>query len=334
MINIKSNFWKIFLISSLIIVSCFFNYQELVFIENHNAKATLKFLKSELKNFNVTIDDEMINSNDLYKEHEDAYNNLIGLVKVENLEKNTVENNITESTENNDNSKEVIATLTATYNETKAAEEKAHQLYIAAKNSYAKRILSHYISNVPTYKQYPSYPNGCEGIALYILLKYYNVSVTPTDLFSRMPKENALYYENEILYGGNPYIGYVGNPENNTGFGVYEKPIITTANSFKAGIIDATGTPLVELLKIIRKNRPILVWATVNMNNSYPSKNWLYQPTGKTITWYANEHAMIIIGYNSTQIIVSDPINGEIRYFDRTTFESRYNFFGKRALYY
>ena len=38
--------------------------------------------------------------------------------------------------------------------------------------------------------------------------------------------------------------------------------------------------------------------------------------------------------YNDSQIIVSDPYTGTIRYFDKELFKSRYNYLGKRALYY
>ena len=44
------------------------------------------------------------------------------------------------------------------------------------------------INNFPTYSQFPNYPNGCESIALYTLLKYYKVNVTPDAIVNKLKK--------------------------------------------------------------------------------------------------------------------------------------------------
>ena len=51
------------------------------------------------------------------------------------------------------------------------------------------------------------------------------------------------------------------------------------------------------------------------------------------IEWKSGEHTVVIIGYNSKQVIVSDPYTGTIKYFNRSTFENRYNYFGKKNIY-
>ena len=48
----------------------------------------------------------------------------------------------------------------------------------------------------------------------------------------------------------------------------------------------------------------------------------------------ANEHALVVVGYNNNQVIVSDSLTGSIRYYNKGVFESRYNTYGKRAVYY
>lgn len=40
----------------------------------------------------------------------------------------------------------------------------------------------------------------------------------------------------------------------------------------------------------------------------YISRSWIYEPTGETIYWKANEHAVVIIGYTEDKVIISDPI--------------------------
>lgn len=84
------------------------------------------------------------------------------------------------------------------------------------------------ISDFPTFSQYPNYPNGCENVTL-------------DEIIEALPKGDAPYLEDGTLYGGNPEIEFVGDPRNPDVYGVYQKPIQTVANKFKAGIVDYTG---------------------------------------------------------------------------------------------
>ena len=114
----------------------------------------------------------------------------------------------------------------------------------------------------------------------------------------------------------------------------FKKAIIEVANQFKSGIINGTGMSLDDILKLVREDRPVIVWVSMNMAVPYVSTSWIYKPTGEKIKWLANEHALVVIGYNQNQVIVSDSLNGGVRYYDKGVFESRYKTYGKRALYY
>ena len=52
------------------------------------------------------------------------------------------------------------------------------------------------------------------------------------------------------------------------------------------------------------------------------------------INWKTGEHAVIVIGYQENTIVIADPIGGEVKTYPKTTFESRYNYYGRKALYY
>jgi len=191
------------------------------------------------------------------------------------------------------------------------------------------------ISGVPKINQYSlGYPTGCESAALTNLLNYWEVSVSMSSVVRVLPKGDLPYYENNIRYGGNPYLEFVGTPSSWSSYGVYEKPILKVAESFKSGVINGTGMSLNDVLKIVRENRPVIVWVSMNMAVPYISSSWYYKPTGEKISWMSNEHALVVIGYNQNQVIVSDSLNGSVRYYDRDIFENRYNVFGKRAVYY
>lgn len=191
------------------------------------------------------------------------------------------------------------------------------------------------IDGVSKINQYSlGYPTGCESAALTVLLKYHGVSVSMGDIVKALPKGDLPYYDNGVRYGGNPYVEFVGTPSSYNSYGVYEKPILQVAESFKSGVINGTGKKLDEILKIVSEGRPVLVWVSMNMAVPYISTSWIYKPTGEEISWMANEHALVVVGYNQNQVIVSDSLTGSLRYYDRGVFENRYNTYGKRAVYY
>ena len=191
------------------------------------------------------------------------------------------------------------------------------------------------ISNIPKINQYSmGYPTGCESAALTNLLRFWGVSVSMGDIVDVLPKGDLPYFDGNVRYGGNPYLEFVGHPSTYSSYGVYEQPIMQVANVFKSGIINGTGMSLDSVLNIVKEDRPVIVWVSMNMAVPYISKSWIYKPTGEKISWMANEHALLVVGYNESQVIVSDSLNGGIRYYDKSVFGSRYNTYGKRALYY
>lgn len=191
------------------------------------------------------------------------------------------------------------------------------------------------IPNVKTINQYSQgYPTGCESAALTILLNFYDVKVSMSDVVNKLKKGKKPYYENGTLYGANPYLEFVGNPSDSGSYGTYEQAIKEVANIYKPGIIDGTGKSLDEILEIVEEGRPVIVWNSMNLAVPYVSRTWIHKATGKKIKWIANEHALVVVGFNQNQVIVSDSLNGKIKYFNRATFESRYKAYGKRALYY
>ena len=197
------------------------------------------------------------------------------------------------------------------------------------------RKSTYIISGISKINQYSlGYPTGCESAALTVLLKYWGFNVSMSSIVSKLPKGNLPYVENDTRYGGNPYLEFVGNPNSYSSYGCYEKPIIQVANSFKSGVIDGTGMSLNQVLEIVKEGRPVIVWVSMNMSVPYVSTSWIYKPTGEKISWMAGEHALVVVGYNKNQVIVSDSLTGSIRYYDKGVFENRYNTYGKRAVYY
>lgn len=232
--------------------------------------------------------------------------------------------NLTENFQNLENENKSLITQ----------KETLQNQYLTKLQAKKETEIKHIINGIITQNQYPNYPNGCESVALYVLLKYYNVDVTVEDIVNALDKGEAPHFENGIQYGGHPELEFAGDPRLLTGYGVYEKPIQKVANKFKPNIINASGTPLSTILEKVSQNTPVLVWNSMGMGLPYISTSWIYKPTGERINWLAPLHAVVIIGYTTDKIIVSDSLYGNIYYRDKNTFEKIYNAYGKRALYY
>ncbi|MBR5227227.1 MAG: C39 family peptidase [Clostridia bacterium] len=195
-------------------------------------------------------------------------------------------------------------------------------------------LTTYIIPGVTTINQNPRYPNGCEGIALAILLRYYGVNVNIDSVMEALPKGKTPYTENGILYGGNPNYEFLGDPRSIEGWGIWDKGLAITANKFKSGIINGTGMDFSEVLEIVKSNRPVIIWTSIGLKSPRIYKKWIYKETGEIITWKSYNHAVVVVGYSDGKIIVSDPIDGKIKYFDKDNFIYVYNYMGKKAIYY
>ena len=257
--------------------------------------------------------------------YEEKLNKEYGYTKEEIYNLNTTQKETKEKLQNQIKEKE---------KQIKALEEQMNVLNKKYK-TLQEENKSFMIQGVMQINQYNiGYPTGCESAALTILLNYWNEKVTIEEVAGLLKKGDAPHYENNVRYGGNPYLEFIGNPTDPYSYGVYDKPIEDVANKIKPGIINGRGMSLNEVLQIVKQNRPVIVWNTMNLAVPYISDTWIYKPTGERINWLSSLHAIVVIGYTETSVIASDSLTGTIRYFDKNTFENRYNAFGKRALYY
>ncbi|MBQ3021453.1 MAG: C39 family peptidase [Bacilli bacterium] len=190
------------------------------------------------------------------------------------------------------------------------------------------------IKDFPTYHQFPNYPNGCESVSLYLMLKYQGVDVTVEEIVNILKKGDAPYRKNGVLYGADPEIEFVGDPRLKTGYGVFEKPILDVANHYKSGMKNITGSSLSEVLKIVSNGKPVQVWASINLKNTYICAKWKSTSTDRYVEWKCGLHSLVIIGYTYNKIITSDPYTGKVEYYTKNQFEKMYEIYGKRAIYY
>lgn len=192
------------------------------------------------------------------------------------------------------------------------------------------------LDNIIAVNQFPKYPTGCESVALYILLKYYNVDVSIDEIIDALPKGTKPYIENGILYGANPEKEFVGNPLDSSSYGCYNGPIAKTANIFKEGAISEEQVPLDKLKNIIYSGNPVIVWVNIDMKFKKLSYSgpWYDYETKEEIYWIMGEHAVVVYGYDINNIYISNPYNGRKYAIDIKTFEYNFSSFNRRVVYY
>lgn len=288
--------------------------------------------------YNEMVESGYINYQDKINTLEKEYNDLIlsidNITEEEIKEKEDILNiytNLENDYQDNLKTNEELSSTKTTLTEQKNILNNQYN-ELAEEERKRKSFL---INNVSKINQYSiGYPTGCESVALTILLNYWKVNVSVSDVVSILPKGDKPYYQNGVKYGGNPYLEFIGNPADAYSYGVYDIPIENVANNFKSGIINGRGKSFSEILNIVKEGRPVIVWSSMNNGIPHYTNSWIYKPTGEKINWLADLHAIVVVGYTETQVITTDSLTGTIRYFNKKTFESRYNAFGKRALYY
>lgn len=302
---------------------------ETIVLFNQNLKIQEKNnnIKHQLEENNLVINNE-VSLEKIKKEKQSLEETVLQVFQNENIK-----DVFASQKEKNEELKEEIKKLEGEVTSVETTLSKLQKEYNDLYNKYEKNN-SFYITNYPFINQYPDYPTGCESVAITSLLNYYGILVTPDNIIEALPKGSTPYYKNGIAYGGNPEIEFVGNPYSLNSFGLYEKPIAAVANKYKPNIKIATGTSFEDVLNIVRKGTPVMVWTSMYLATPYISTSWIYEPTGEKIYWKANEHAVVIIGYTPTQVIIADPIGGKMKYQSKSIFKERYNYYGKKALYY
>lgn len=333
---------KLVLLSLLIIILivCSIN---IYLINNHFFKDNSGYYKYFIEEKLVGVDGS-VNLFNIKQEHDNMYSALLDKFEQDNYDYNSFLDILEEKMNSNDSVKKEIDDLSSNISSLEEKKNNLNSQYSILENKYndlkkkkesAKVTVNQNNSyNFPLINQNPKYPTGCESVALTMLLKYYGVNVNPDMVISRLRKGDIPRYENDILYGGDPENEFIGNPYSKYSYGVYERPIMEVANSFKSGIKGGSNIPFNDVVSLVQNGTPVMAWTSMGLSLPYISKSWIYKPTGEVISWKANEHAVVIVGVSDNFIVVADPIGGVLKNYSRGLFEQRYNYYGKKALYY
>ncbi len=195
----------------------------------------------------------------------------------------------------------------------------------------------HVMLDAPEYNQHPAYPTGCESIALYILLKYYDTDVTPEQIIEALPKGALPHDVDGTLYGTNPERAFVGDPATSYSYGVFNEPIANTAELFRSGVITKRDAAVEDMFPIISSGNPVVAWYTTKPDRDiFYRSQWYDDETGELIRWPGGEHAVVVCGYDlsSGTLTYRDPNTGGSNTLAISKFRRVFDELGGRIVYY
>ncbi|MEE1125670.1 MAG: C39 family peptidase [Acutalibacteraceae bacterium] len=205
---------------------------------------------------------------------------------------------------------------------------------------------SHTIEDVPMLYQGNDYPSGCESVSSTMLLNYYGFDITTNEFIDNyLPMSDITYNDNGEMTAPDAYSAFIGSPYSELALGCFP-PVIKNAmndyfedKNYKA--VDVTGESMKTLTsKYIANNQPVLIWATMWMYNPAVTYEWKVKNAkedspykdGDTYQWLANEHCMVLVGYDEDYYYLNDPLRYSTTAYSRSVFEDRYKQMGKCAL--
>jgi len=192
------------------------------------------------------------------------------------------------------------------------------------------------------YCQLPEMPTGCEIVSTRAVLEYYGISVTYEDMMKHISTAQLKSTKDGKLYGKSPYQAFLGDPTKYSGFGCYP-PVITEMienYNFDNLYVESTCNMSLDFLAktYVTKDIPVLVWATIGMGPSYLTSTWFVEggngkPTKQKYTWRANEHCLVLLGYDENYYYFNDPMStAKVVKYDKSLVEKRYKEVGCNSL--
>lgn len=197
-------------------------------------------------------------------------------------------------------------------------------------NDTVQKSSSQFKLDVEPILQLPELPTGCEITSLATVLNYYGYDISKTQLADE-------YLECGEIGKTDPNEKFIGSPYDEHSCGCFSNVIADVAKSFseKNGcnfkVYNLYGLSLDDLYKYVEDGKPVVTWSTIDLKETYRNITW--DVDGKEISWRANEHCMVLIGYDKDNdtCIVSDPLQG-IKEYPRDLFNQRYEELGKQAV--
>ena len=187
------------------------------------------------------------------------------------------------------------------------------------------------------YMNQKDYPTGCESVTTVMALRYMGYNISVDDFIDKYLPIYPVSWSDGYMYGEDPNLYFVGNPrDKNTSYGCYAPVIksILVQMAGQDGVHNLTGMDIEDFIKhYIDNGIPVIMWATVNMQDTSLETTWKIDRTGENFTFPGREHCLLLAGYDDVNYYFYDPYenNGIVGY-DKETVTKRYKKMGSMAV--
>lgn len=250
------------------------------------------------------------------------------------LEKDESEKSSKESTENKEK-----ATEAPTEKKTEKPTEKAAKADTPKEEKPKSAYELAGCIDVP-FRSQSDMPTGCELVSTTMLLNYYGFDIEPYSLIEDGYILTEKFEEKDgVLYGGDPNKKYIGDPRTSSGYGCYSGAIYDGLERLFEDeffdVYDLNGLSMNDLCKLyIDFDQPVLIWVSIGMRDMYYDNKsvWTIKDTGKKFTWRANEHCVVLVGYDEDHYYIHDPLKKAYTAYERELVDKRYEEMGRQAI--
>ncbi len=171
--------------------------------------------------------------------------------------------------------------------------------------------------DVPYISQLGAYPTGCESVSAVMALQHLGIDITVDDFIDQYLDLGTEPWTSEdgVMYGGDPWKTFLGDPREASGWGCYapaiEKAIKRAVDLERFQVNVLFGIPLDVLCETyLDNNIPVILWATIDMEYPTPGDCWLIEGTGEELQWMRPEHCLLLVGYDQDYFYFNDPLSG------------------------
>ena len=194
---------------------------------------------------------------------------------------------------------------------------------------------------MPFLDQREKYPTGCESVTAVMALQYIGVDVTVEEFIDDYLPQGAAPYEDDEgeLVGDSPWEVFLGSPYEESGWGCYAPVIVQAVEKLLADrdssrtVKDLTGISLDRLCQdYVFQGTPVMVWATIDMEEPVPSTQYLLQDTGESFTWMYPLHCLLLTGETQDCYLFNDPLVGKDVAYSKEQVERAYQGIGMQAV--
>lgn len=199
-----------------------------------------------------------------------------------------------------------------------------------------------YCIDAPYLDQREKYPTGCESVCAVMDLQYYGVDLSVEEFIDNyLPLGDAPHVDGQGNYVGcDPREAFPGSPYEESGWGCYspviEKALVRALEDTgrkDLAVARLDGSTLEDLYgRYVSQGVPVLLWATIGMEEPWVSQTFTIQGTGEAFDWVYPMHCLLWVGEAGDSWLFHDPLAGEATPYRKDRVERAYQGLGCQAV--